>query len=260
MGKWTKQELKNEIEKVMSENNIFELPSRQFLEGIGRSDLFNAITRNGGFIKTANEFGIPRKNYRISKWSLEEIEKELLQYIQVHGLKRMPSKPEMIKNGRNDLGSAITKYKGMKWWSERIGLPLKQSETTTGNKYERVVAEILEQKGNQVQEMTTKHPYDLLVNDNVKVDVKVSSPGHIEGWRCHTFRPSKEFPTCDLYICVALDEKGNIEKIYIIPSKFAHVTTLCIGGESKYNTFINRWDYIETYSTFYNELVLERVF
>lgn len=237
----------------MKDYGLDEMPSRQFLEGINRADLFNAIARKGGFVKFANEMGIPRRK-RVSKWTLEKIEEELRNYVEEKNLDRMPSKPELIKDGRNDIGSALTRYKGMKYWSERIGLPLKQSETTKGNKYERITAMILEDMGHRVKEMTTKYPYDLLVNENVKVDVKVSSPGDIKGWRCHTFRPSKEYPTCDLYICIALDESEKIEKVFIIPSKFAQVTTLCIGAESKYNGFIERWDYVDRYTEFYKAL------
>lgn len=237
----------------MKDYGLIEMPSRQFLEGINRADLFNAIARKGGFIKFADKMGIPRRK-SVSKWTLEKIEEELIDYVKEKKLNRMPSKPELIKDGRNDIGNALTRYKGMRYWAERTGLPLKQSETNKGNRYERVTKTLLEEKGHQVKEMTTKYPYDLLVNENVKIDVKVSSPGDLRGWRCHTFRPSKEYPTCDLYICIALDEKEEIEKIYIIPSKFAQVTTLCIGEESKYKGFIGRWDYVDRYTEFYRSI------
>lgn len=253
--KWTDSNLKEELQIIMSDYDLNEIPSRQFLEGIGRSDLFNAIARKGGFINFADRVGLPKRK-AVSKWSLSKIEDELRNYIKEHNLKRMPSKPELIKNNRNDLGNALTRYKGMRWWAEKLGLPMKETETNKGNQYERITEKILSEKGFQVKNMTTKHPYDLLVEGNVKIDVKVSSPGTIRGSRVHTFRPSKECPTCDLYVCYALDEKGEMERVMVIPSKFAQVTTICIGADSKYNAFIDRWDYVERFVEFYEKVVI----
>lgn len=251
--KWTNELLRDTLLVIMKDFGLTEFPSRQFLEGIGRSDLFNAISRKGGFIKFADEMGIPRRK-AVSKWTLSKIEEELLKYIEANELKRMPSKPELVKNNRNDLGSALTRYKGMRWWAEKIGLPMKETETNKGNMYEELTKNTLLDKGYEVRNMTTKHPYDLLVNDNVKIDVKVSSPGDIRGSRVHTFRPSKEYPTCDIYICFALNEEENAERVLVIPSKFAQVTTLCIGADSKYNAFIDRWDYVDRYLEFYDSV------
>lgn len=250
--------LEAEIRNVMDAHDLDTFPSRMFLDGIGRSDLFNAVAREGGFVKCAEEWGIPRKK-RTPKWTLGKIEEELKEYIQFERLDRMPSKPELMKVGRHDLANALTRYKGMKYWSERIGMPLKDSETTKGRIYEEKVKEKIEHLGHEVNQMTTKHAYDLLVNNHVKVDVKVASPGITQGYKTHTFRPSKEYPTCDLYVCVALDEVGKVEKTFVIPSKFAQVTTLCIMENSKYNSFIDRWAYIDRYTEFYNTLKAEGI-
>jgi hypothetical protein len=253
MNKWTDDNLKTELSLIMKDYSLDEIPTRSFLESVDRVDLASAISRKGGFIRFADRVGLPRRK-AVSKWSLSKIEGELLKYISDNDLKRMPSKPEMIKNGRNDLGCAMTRYKGMRWWADKVGLPMKETETNKGNAYERLTKKILSLKGHDVKEMTTKYPYDLLVNGNVKIDVKVSSPGDIRGSRVHTFRPSKEYPTCDLYICFALDEEGKEERVLVIPSKFAQVTTICIGADSKYNAFIDRWDYVQRYTEFYESL------
>lgn len=255
MNKWPEDKLKSEIKKVMELHELHVFPSRQFLEGINRSDLFNAVARSGGFRKCADRWGIP-KHQRTPRWTLEKIEEELNKYIEAKGLERLPSKPDLIKEGRQDLGNALTRHKGMEYWSERIGLPLKPSETTKGRMFERIVQNELENRNHDVKRMTTKHAYDLLVNENVKIDIKVASPGDVQGYRTHTFRPSKEYPTCDLYICVALDEENELEKVFVIPSKFAQVTTLCIMENSRYNAFIDRWDYIDRYTEFYKELTI----
>lgn len=253
--KRSNESLKSEILKVMKDHDLYYFPSRQFLEGINRKDLFNAVSRSGGFLKVADDLGISKRKL-VSKWTMVRIENELVNYVKENKLQRMPSKPELINSGRSDLGNILTRRNGMEWWSNKVGLPLKKSETTIGNKYERQIEKTLVKRGYSVREMTVGHPYDLLVNENVKIDVKVSSPGRISDWRCHTFRPSKANPTCDLYVCVAIDEVGETEKIFVIPSNFAKVTTLCIGGESKYNKFIGRWDFIDEYTKFYDSLTI----
>lgn len=170
-------------------------------------------------------------------------------------IKRMPTASELTSIGRNDLHCKIGRTKTYKGWAEHLELQLKSSETTKGNEYEELVAKIIRGLGYEVKEMTTKHPYDLLINDSVKVDVKVGGAHNHFGSRAHTFRPSKKFATCDLYICVALDENDEVENIFIIPSKFAQLTTLNIGTDSKYNKFIYRWDYIKRFVQFYDEVI-----
>src|SRR5699024_12772503 len=66
-----------------------------------------------------------------------------------------------------------------------------------------------------VEKMTTKHPYDLLVNENVKVDIKVGRVHYHFGSKAHTFRLAKKYSTCDIYICFALDKDSNTENIFI---------------------------------------------
>ncbi len=190
------------------------------------------------------------------KWTDELIEKELLKSIKVLQIERMPTANELKTIGRNDLHCKISRTKKYSGWAEHLGLELKQSETVKGQKYESKLKKRLESKGYKVEDMTTKHPYDLLVNKNVKIDVKVSAPHYHFGSRCHTFRPSKKHPTCDLYICIALDEQEKFEKVFVIPSKFAQLVTLNICKESKYNAFIDRWEYIDRYTEFYNTLTV----
>ncbi|WP_252233748.1 hypothetical protein [Clostridium sp. ZS1] len=101
--------------------------------------------------------------------------------------------------------------------------------------------------------MTTKHPYDLLVNDNVKIDVK-SSNKYLSsaGWNSYSFNLEKFNPTCDIYIIYCIQD----EKLLIIPSKFLKQTQLCITDKtSKYDIYKDRWDYIEQYNSFYKTVI-----
>lgn len=100
--------------------------------------------------------------------------------------------------------------------------------------------------------MSVKHPYDLLVNSNIKIDVKTARLYTSEhGNSYYTFNLEKKNPTCDIYIFYCVE----IEKILIIPSKFLRQTQLCISENSKYNRYTNRWDYLKIYDNFYKEVV-----
>ncbi len=189
-----------------------------------------------------------------TKWTDEKIKQGILDSIKVLQIDRMPTANELKDIGRNDLHCKVSRTKKYRGWAEELGLELKESETVKGNKYEDYVAEVLEGLGYEVERMTTKHPFDLLVNGSLKIDVKVGAPHTHFGTRCHTFRPSKKFATCDLYICIGLDEEENIEKQFIIPSKFAQLVTLNICNDSKYNAFLDRWDYVNRFVEFYHSI------
>lgn len=178
------------------------------------------------------------------------MEKELFKSMKILGIDRMPTASELQSIGRNDLHCRISRTKKYRGWAEQLDLKLKSSETTVGQRREKEVKKILKDKGYQVSQMTTKHPYDLLINNVVKIDVKTANPYTLNGSRVHTFGINKVNPTCDLYICLSYNEQGEVERTLVIPSHLCRVRTLCIGKESKYNRFNNRWDYIEKYARF----------
>lgn len=185
------------------------------------------------------------------KWTPELIESELRKCIESLMLDRMPTAAELREQlGRNDLHVQVGRTKKYSGWAAHLGLSLKSCETHMGNSYENKVGSLLVSKGYEVESMTTKHPYDLLVNGTVKIDVKVAKPNYHFKVRCHTFGVNKKEQTCDVYICVAINEQSETEKIFVIPSHMAQVKTLNVCNESKYNRFIDAWHYIEQYSNF----------
>lgn len=190
------------------------------------------------------------------KWTNIKIEKEIKNVMNTLNISRMPSASE-IKNvtNSNGLGIKITRTGGFKFWANKLNLKVKDSETNLGNEYEVLIKEILEGKGYIVENMTTKHPYDLLLNNNIKVDVKVSryyNPS-TNTFKYHTFNLEKKHHNCDIFICIGLNESDEIEKLLIIPSKYVMgIKQLSIGVNSKYDKFENRWGYIEKYSYFYD--------
>lgn len=135
------------------------------------------------------------------------------------------------------------------------GLELKSSETTLGQEFEGKITELVDSLGYEAQRMSTKHPYDLLVEGSVKVDVKVANPYLSRGKsRVHTIRLAKVDPTCDIYICVLLDESGVVERVLVIPSHLVRMTMLNIGKKSKYNVYDGKFEYIRQYVDFFKKI------
>lgn len=193
----------------------------------------------------------------MKKWYDDVIEQELLKCIDALQLDRMPTAAEIREDlHRNDLHMAIQKSsKKYSGWAEHLGLNRKPSETLKGQNREEEVLIKLESLGHKVERMTTKHPYDLLVNDTVKIDVKTGKAYRMRGSRVHSFGINKKNPTCDIYIVLALDEIEQVERTFIIPSHHLKVVSLCIGKESVYNRFIDKWDYIDSYTKFYSQVM-----
>lgn len=169
----------------------------------------------------------------------------------------MPSCREIMDITHNHkLAVAIGKHGGYKHWAERLGLEIKKSETLFGKRYETALNSMLTTEGYKVEQMAMCYPYDLLVNDNIKIDVKSSTRYYLKGKSySYSFNLEKVNPTCDIYVCMCIDDNNVIEKVLIIPSKFLKQTQLCIGIKSKYDIYQNRWDYITTYDDFYKKLL-----
>lgn len=252
--KWTDENIKSAIQEFAQDLSLNHMPTSQQFKSHGKSGLLNAISRSGGVYHWSEVSKLPRRINSRRKWSDSVIEKEIIRSMSTLHIKRMPTSSELLSIGRSDLQNAITKHGGFRHWRKALSLNLAENETNKGQKYEVKVSEFLKTIGHKTNQMTTGHPYDLLVNENVKVDVKVGSAHYHFGCRAHTFRPSSEHSTCDIYICIALDEDDLIEKIFVIPSKFAKVKTINISGSGKYYKFINRWCYIEEYTDFYQSV------
>lgn len=190
------------------------------------------------------------------RWDKEKIKQGIEKVITILQLNRFPSSSEIKGvNKSGALHNAIVRNGGYKYWAELFGLEFKDSETKLGKNFEDYATkQIKELFGFDVKQMSMKHPYDLLVEGQVKIDVKVAFPTIINGGRVHAFCLHKEFATCDLYIIFALDESGQVERQFIIPSHELKILNLCVGKTSKYNKYIDKWDYIEKYNKFYAEV------
>ncbi len=255
--KWTNENIEKSIRKLADDLGIKRMPTSTEMRNNRMTGLSRAISMTGGMYEWAEKLGLPMKK-RQSKWNKNTIIEDTKKAMVTLGVKRMPTASELMSIGRNDLHCAISKRFTYSVIAKHMNIEMKSSETNTGNKYEDVAKRLIESKGYQVKKMTTKHPFDLLVEGNVKIDVKMGAAHYHFGSRAHTFRPSSEYSTCDIYVCFAVSEKGSIENVFIIPSKFAKVVTINVGSDSKYNKFIEKWNFIDDYVEFYNSVVVEK--
>lgn len=187
------------------------------------------------------------------KWSYEAIKEELTKVINALDINRMPTSVEIKSVTKNSkLINAIRRYGGYLYWANQLDLNQAPGTTRLGTLGEEKVKEILEEKGYKVKKMSVKHPYDLLVNSNIKIDVKTARLYvNQSGYSYYTFNLEKKDPTCDIYIFYCVE----IDKILIIPSKFLKQTQLSIGEKSIYNKYIDRWDYLNKFDNFYKEVI-----
>lgn len=189
-----------------------------------------------------------------NKWSEDLICNGVMKVKEGLKLDRMPTRSECVEyTNSNSLSVAITRRDGG-WYglAKELGLGIKESETTTGKRNEINIKQILEDKGYKVKQMSQNFPYDLLVNDCLKVDVKSSHLYEGKEGNFYTYRTGKKFATCDVYILVALDANDEIARTYILPSSIVMNNIQISIGEhsSKYDFYLERWDILSAYVAF----------
>lgn len=191
-----------------------------------------------------------------TKWTDELVKEETTKVKNILGLDRMPTRNEIISVTKNSsLADRISRTKGYYGWAKELNIPIKYSETTLGKEYEFTAKKLLENKGYKVEKMSQNYPFDLLVNDNIKIDVKTGKL-YISKVNSsyYTFNLYKKYATCDIYMIICLNENEEIEKLLIIPSNKLKITQLSIGKNSEYDCYKDKFNYIDDYDTFYKQL------
>jgi len=189
------------------------------------------------------------------KWDENSIKNKIIEVMRVLDLNRMPSSRETIAvTGNYSLGDAIMKHGGFYFWANKLNVKSKNCETSLGRLYEEKSMKVLEDMGYTIQRMKVGYPFDLLINNKIKIDVKTSRPHMCNGSRVHMIGINKKYAVCDLYLVYALDELDNIERIFIVPGYELKIVSMSFGKESIYNIYINKWDLIKKYDDFYNSL------
>lgn len=192
-------------------------------------------------------------------WTDERIKEAIREVMTARELDRMPSRKECSQHfGDECLTNAVSKRKG--GWASlaaEMGLSMKNSETYFGNRHEAIAVDMLHAHGFDAERMPQNFPYDILVNGCIKVDVKVSHLYRGTQGNFYSFNLEKKFATCDIYILFTVSDENEITGIYIVPSKFVmRNTQICIGEyQSKYRKFLDKWDYIDLYSDFFEAIV-----
>lgn len=191
------------------------------------------------------------------QWNDDLIQDKILEVVNGAKLNHFPTHNEMISYfGNKALAVKISKRGGTLYWAERLGLPLKNSETTFGDKYESIaVSDIYTHTGLVSILMSERYPYDLLVDNSVKVDVKAAFPftNNCKA-KAHSFNLEKREPTCDIFILYCLTDEESYDKVLIIPScRLVGQKQVGVGKNSKWDVYNNQWEYIKEYSEFYSK-------
>ena len=191
------------------------------------------------------------------QWTEQEVRDAVFEVVDSLEIDRMPSKSEIEEHyGDTSLTNKLSKGGGFYHYANVYGLSIKKSESMFGLRYEKIMRDMLIAKGHDAELTSTKFPYDILVNKRVKIDVKAGRIVKSAPSPYYTFNLEKLAQTCDIYVVVTLTEKDEINKIYVIPaSVMSGKTQLSIGIEtSKYDKYVDRWDYIETIDRAFEEI------
>jgi hypothetical protein len=175
----------------------------------------------------------------MNKWTDDNIIQQLKQI--ANNLGHFPSTRELRQRGRNDLACAMTKRGGIAKFVPAVGVSRQHSDSDTGWEGEAMVLDILQARGFSVTKpIGVKSPFDLLVHDALRVDVKAAryaEYGACKGW----FYRIGKMPQADIIILVQLDTRA----IYGLPWQvrpYTNVTISRTGGT--YARYLNNFDLI----------------
>lgn len=237
-------------EKLEIKDN--RMPSSTEMRKNNQSGLARIIGKNGGMAVWAEKNGLYLRDSGETNriWTEEKIGLAIKKSMNDLSIQRMPTRSELDNIGLGDLSNAISKseYK-FSGWAEKLKLKTKSSETNTGRNYEKIAEKNIREKFPSlcIEQMSANYPFDILIENSVKIDVKVGKMHTHFRTPAYTFRTGKKYGSCDLYLCYGLDTEGNVKEVFLIPSNKAATTTIniCIGGKSKYLKYKDRWDFIE---------------
>lgn len=192
-------------------------------------------------------------------WNDEKIIKAITSMTDSLKMKTMPTHSEMFDFfGDYKLTNAIRRNGGTKKFAKLMNLEIKKCESRLGDNYEMICANYLQEKFcYKVIQTAPRYPYDLLVENALKIDVKVGKlyTSKVDS-KFYTFNLEKSNQTCDIFVCYCLDQSEKEEKVLIIPSyAISGITQLSVGKKSRYDKYINRWDIIEEYVSFIKFMV-----
>ena len=188
------------------------------------------------------------------RWSEDVILEKIKELVEFTGQKTMPTHSEMFDYfGNTKLSNAISKRQGTNYYADKLGLELKNSESNFGFEMEMFcLTEIQEKLGIPCEKTVARHPYDILVGNAVKIDVKASKLFDNYGKaKYYTFNIEKKQQTCDVFVFYCIGEDKKIKKTLVVPSYvLSGKTQFSIGNDSIYDKYINKWELIKQYHSF----------
>lgn len=192
------------------------------------------------------------------RWDETLIERAIKDVVEKAKIDCFPTH-SLIKSvtGNCALTNAISKNGGSGYWAKKLGLEIKKCESRLGEEYELYCQKAIENLGFKCEKTPVRYPYDLLVEDGVKVDVKCGKLYHGKQGDYYTFNLEKSKPTCDLFVCFCVDN-DVVQKFYVIPSfVLSGKTQLSIGKiGSKYTRYLLNWDCLQKYVCFLKQSVV----
>lgn len=191
------------------------------------------------------------------KWTDELIKQEVLSIMKTLNISRLPTKSECEQvTGNQSLTNAITRHFGWYKLAEYMNLEIKESDTTTGKVAESLAEKVLIDKGFLVERMPQNHPFDLLVNNTVKIDVKASHLYKCKNGNFYSFNLGNKNHPCDFYMLLELNDENEILRIMIVPSlSVMKIKQISVGADSKYHKYTNHFDYIKALSDYWKNEV-----
>jgi hypothetical protein len=169
-----------------------------------------------------------------TNWSEELIIEHLKQI--TSSLDFFPTNNFLVEIGRGDLANAISRHGGWKFFSEKLKLPLTNSDTLTGWKAEDSTEKWLLSLGYKVDKQKTRSHFDFLLDNSLRIDVKGASYAEY-GPSCGWFYRMGKVITSDVVICRRMD----LDDYYIFPWFSVSSTNITISkaGRKHSNYYMN---------------------
>lgn len=193
-----------------------------------------------------------------TQWTEDLVKQKVLEVMEALKLDRMPSRSECESYFHGTgLTNAISRRYGWYNLAEKLGISVKDSQSRFGKSYETLATEMLQAMGFEVRRMSQNFPYDLLVDNCVKIDVKASRLYRGKQGNFYSYNLEKPFATCDFFILLAVNDDDTINRKMVVPSNQVIANNQISVGEhrSKYHRFTDRFDLIELMSAFWSDLV-----
>lgn len=241
--KWTPERIGDTLQPLVEKYG--QVPPKRVLIELGLFPLARAILRHGGFRYWNRKMGCEPIT---ETWSKEKVQEQLEPIIEEFG--RMPTQRELFAIGLEKLGRAIERHGGYETWRTLLGVEAKDDKTIRGRRVEYKLCIWLGLKGFNVERMSYKHPFDLLVN-GWEVDVKSTFLYKtVEYYDVFNFTIKKEKHNCDFYFLCCLDTDENIFRRYIIPAEETPLSGVNIPAdlraESKYSQYLEAYNQLRT--------------